>query len=116
MATISVGHGGLAREDREKANYVFRGQAAPYSLGRRDIYNKGLMLAIPDEAMKASKVGTILFRVWWKVELVKVEEGRSTRKKRQFSGKETGVRKVRKLGESSSEVKKEIQMGDPTVE
>jgi len=114
MATISVGNGGLAREDREKAGYVFRGQAAPYNLGRRDIYNKGLMLAIPDEAMKASKVGTILFRVWWKVELMTGEEGRSTRKKREFGGKERGDRKVRKLAanqlsELSSGVKEEIE-------
>jgi len=105
VATISVGGGGLGREDREKASYVFRGQAAPYSLGRRDIYSKGLMLAIPDEVMKASKVGTILFRVWWKVELVKVE---SPRKRREFSGRERGERKMRKLGELSSEVKKEL--------
>ena len=114
MATISVGKGGLAREDREKASYVFRGQAAPYNLGRRDIYSKGLMLAIPDEAMKASKVGTILFRVWWKVELMTGEEGRSTRKKREFGGKERGDRKVRKLAanqlsELSSGVKEEIE-------
>ena len=61
-----MGNGGLGREDREKASRVFKGPAAPYNLGRREIYSKGLMLAIPDEVMKASKVGTILFRVWWK--------------------------------------------------
>ena len=108
-----MGNGGLAREDGEKASYVFRGEAAPYSLGRRDIYSKGLMLTIPDEAMKASKVGTILFRVWWKVELVTVVEERSTRKKREFSGRKRGDRKVRKLsnpiGELSSGVKEEIE-------
>ena len=100
-----MGNGGLGREDREKASYVFRGQVAPYSLGRREIYSKGLMLAIPDEVMKASKVGTILFRVWWKVELEQVPEERSKRKKREFNGRERGEQKVRKLDESMRESK-----------
>ena len=105
MATISVGNGGLGREDREKASHVFKGPAASYSLGRREIYSKGLMLAIPDEVMKASKVGTILFRVWWKVELEQVPEERSKRKKREFNGRERGEQKVRKLDESMRESK-----------
>jgi len=105
VATISVGNGGLGREDREKASHVFKGPAASYSLGRREIYSKGLMLAIPDEVMKASKVGTILFRVWWKVELEQVPEERSKRKKREFNGRERGEQKVRKIDESMRESK-----------
>ena len=95
-----MGNGGLGRGDREKASHVFKGPAAPYNLGRREIYSKGLMLAIPDEVMKASKVGTILFRVWWKVELVQVREERSKRKKREFNGRERDEQNVRKLGKS----------------
>ena len=97
-----MGNGGLGREDREKASHVFKGPAASYSLGRREIYSKGLMLAIPDEVMKASKVGTILFRVWWKGELVLVPEERSSRKKRDFNGKER-EQKARKIGEAKIE-------------
>ena len=50
--------------------------------------------------MKASKVGTILFRVWWKVELVQVPEERSKRKKREFNGRKRDEQNVRKLGKS----------------
>ena len=100
-----MGNGGLGREDREKASRVFKGPAAPYNLGRREIYSKGLMLAIPDEVMKASKVGTILFRVWWKVELVEVPEERVSRKKRGFNGRERGEQKSLKFKESISEAK-----------
>jgi len=105
VATISVGNGGLGREDRRKASHIFKGPAAPYNLGRREIYSKGLMLTIPDEVMRASKVGTILFRVWWKVELVQVPEEKSSRKKRELNGRERGERKVGKFGESMNEVK-----------
>ena len=85
-----MGNGGLGREDREKASHVFKGPTASYSLGRREIYSKGLMLAIPDEVMKAGKVGTALFRVWFKVDLVEVLLEKPTPKKRAFNGKEKG--------------------------
>ena len=97
VATISLGKGGLARSAKEKASHFYKGPAAPYSLGRREIYNKGLMLTIPDEVMRANKVKNILFRVWWKVEVVKKEK--STPRKRLRSGLEPseGKMKVRKV-------------------
>ena len=96
-----MGNGGLAREDKDKARHFYTGPAAPYCLGRRDIYSKGLMLAIPDEVMKANKVGAILFRVWWKVELKEKSTPRkhTTRRKRALKEKESDGLKVRKLGE-----------------
>ena len=92
-----MGKGGLARSAKEKASHFYKGPAAPYSLGRREIYNKGLMLTIPDEVMRANKVKNILFRVWWKVEVVKKEK--STPRKRLRSGLEPseGKMKVRKV-------------------
>ena len=63
MVTISVGKRGLARSAKERASHLYKGPAAPYSLGRRDIYNKGLMLAIPDKVMRANKVKNILLVV-----------------------------------------------------
>ena len=63
MATISAGKRGLARSAKERASHLYKGPAAPYSLGRRDIYNKGLMLAIPDKVMRANKVKNILLVV-----------------------------------------------------
>ena len=57
---------------------------------KREIYNKGLMLAIPDEVMKAGMVGTALFRVWFKVDLVEIPLKKPTSKKRAFNGKEKG--------------------------
>ena len=85
-----MGNGGLAREDREKASHVFKGPVANYTLEKREIYNKGLVLAIPDEVMKAGKVGTALFRVWFKVDLVEIPLEKATSKKRAFNGKEKG--------------------------
>ena len=93
MATISVGKGGLARSAKERASHIYKGPAAPYSLGRREIYSKGLMLTIPDEVMRANKVKNILFRVWWKVELIKKEK--STPRKRLRSGLEPGEGKMK---------------------
>ena len=63
MATISAGKRGLARSAKERASHLYKGPSAPYSLGRRDIYNKGLMLAIPDKVMRANKVKNILLVV-----------------------------------------------------
>ena len=93
MATISLGKGGLARSAKERASHFYKGPAAPYSLGRREIYNKGLMLTIPDEVMRANKVKNILFRVWWKVEVVKKEK--STPRKRLRSELEPGEGKMK---------------------
>ena len=55
------------------------------------------MLTIPDEVMRANKVKNILFRVWWKVEVVKKEK--STPRKRLRSELEhgEGKMKVRKV-------------------
>jgi len=112
VATISLGKGGLARSAKERASHFYKGPAAPYSLGRREIYNKGLMLTIPDEVMRANKVKNILFRVWWKVEVVKKEK--STLRKRLRSELEPGQgkRKVRKV-DVMNNVKK--QGGDREV-
>ena len=63
MATISVGKRGLARSAKERASHLYKGPSAPYSLGRGDIYNKGLLLAIPDKVMRANKVKNILLVV-----------------------------------------------------
>merc|ERR1712147_267127 len=95
VATISLGRGGLARSAKERASHFFKGPAAPYSLGRREIYNKGLTLTIPDEVMRANKVKNILFRVWWKVEVVKKEK--PTPRKRLRSKLEHSEGKVRKV-------------------
>ena len=83
-----MGNGGLARKDREKASHFFKGLVAHYTLDKREIYGKGLMLAIPDEVMKAGKVGRALFRVWFKVDLVDIPLEKPTSKKRAFNGKE----------------------------
>ena len=88
-----MGKGGLARSAKEKAGHFYKGPAAPYSLGRREIYNKGLMLTIPDEVMRANKVKNILFRVWWKVEVVKKKK--PTPRKRLRSELEHSERKVK---------------------
>ena len=58
-----MGKGGLARSAKERASHLYKGPSAPYSLGRGDIYNKGLMLAIPDKVMRANKVKNILLVV-----------------------------------------------------
>ena len=90
MVTISLGNGGLARKDREKANHFFKGPVPHYTLAKRDIYDKGLMLAIPDEVMKANKVGTALFRVWFKVDMEEILLEKPTSKKRASNGEEKG--------------------------
>ena len=61
-----------------KGSHLYK-EPVPYSLGRREIYSKGLMLT-PDEVMRANKVKNIL---WWKVELFKKEK--STPRKRSLS-------------------------------
>ena len=85
-----MGNAGLAREYREKARHVFKGPVAHYTLEKREIYSRGLMLAIPDEVMKAGKVGTALFRVWFKVDLVEVLLEKPIPRKRAFNGREKG--------------------------
>ena len=102
MATISVGKGGFARSAKERASHLYKGHAALYSLARREIYSKGLMLTIPDEVIRANKVKNILFRVWWKVELVKKEK--FTPRKRSLSDLEPteGKVKVRKVDDMNN--------------
>ena len=58
-----MGKRGLARSAKERASHLYKGPSAPYSLGRGDIYNKGLLLAIPDKVMRANKVKNILLVV-----------------------------------------------------
>ena len=106
MATISVGKGGLARSAKERASHIYKGPAAPYSLGRREIYSKGLMLTIPDEVMRANKVKNILFRVWWKVELIKKEKSTPRKRPRGELEPTEGKVKVRKVDDMNN-VKKQ---------
>ena len=106
MATISVGKGGLARSAKERASHLYKGPAAPYSLGRREIYSKGLMLTIPDEVMRANKVKNILFRVWWKVELIKKEKSTPRKRPRSELEPTEGKIKVRKV-DALNNVKKQ---------
>ena len=37
---------------------------------REEIRNVGYVLAVPDEVLKACKVGNVLFRVWFQVKEV----------------------------------------------
>ena len=109
MATISVGKGGFARSAKERASHLYKGPSAPYSLGRGDIYNKGLLLAIPDKVMRANKVKNILFRIWCKVKMVKKEKSTPRKGSRSELEPTEGGIKMRK-GDVMNNVKK--QEGD----
>ena len=48
----------------------YTGGVAHYKMRREEIRNVGYVLAVPDEVLKACKVGNVLFRVWFQVKEV----------------------------------------------
>ena len=48
----------------------YTGGVAHYKMRREEIRNVGFVLAVPDEVLKACKVGNVLFRVWFQVKEV----------------------------------------------
>jgi len=72
--TIWVGGAGLARGDRHLASHVYRGKVAPYKMRHQEIIKRGLVLAVPDEVLRAGKAATVLFRMWVEVAKVKKEK------------------------------------------
>ena len=50
--------------------FRYTGGIAHYKMRREEIRNVGYVLAVPDEVLKACKVGNVLFRVWFQVKEV----------------------------------------------
>jgi len=69
-SNISVGHAGLERSEMGKARLNYSGPVAHYDMRRDEIRGTGMVLAVPDEVLRACKVDNILFRVWFKVEKI----------------------------------------------
>ena len=67
---LSVYRPGLERSEMGKARLNYSGPVAHYDMRRDEIRGTGMVLAVPDEVLRACKVDNILFRVWFKVEKI----------------------------------------------
>jgi len=72
-AGIMIGSGGLDRNSMESAVLRYTGKVAHYDMRRDEIRSRGMVLSVADEVMMSCKVGNVLFRVWFKVELLPEE-------------------------------------------
>ena len=66
-AIIMIGHSALERGDYQKAGIRFTGPVIHYRMGKREVREKGLSLAVSDEYLKSCKVDNVLFRIWFQV-------------------------------------------------
>ena len=49
------------------AKFRFTGPVVHYRMGKREVKEKGLSLAVSDEYLKSCKVDNVLFRIWFQV-------------------------------------------------